>query len=293
MLPSLAMHVLIAGCGWLGQALASALHARGDRVTAVVRRGTSRAELERLGLGVLLLDMSDPRSARAIPPDLDAILACQAPASGSVDAYRQTYIEVTTNLVEVCRSRSVRSLVYTGSTGVFAQRDGSDVDETTPTATEGEHGEVLVEAERLVLDAASRWTVPAGVVRLSGLYGPGRVAIIDRVRSGELALGPGDNIWMNFCHRDDAVTTILAALDLGRPGAIYHATDAEPARRRDVVSWIASRLGIEPPHAIEPSREGGRRGADRRIRGERTRAELGVKLAYPSFREGFAPFLQG
>lgn len=285
------MHALVAGCGWLGQAVAASLRARGDRVTAVVRRGTNRHELEQLGLEVQLLDLADPRSAQAIPMDLEAVVACQAPTEATVDAYRQTYVEVTANLIAACLSRAVRSFVYTSSTAVFGQRDGSDVDETTAPLPEGEHASILAEAERLVLAAAERDRLPSRIVRISGLYGPGRTSILDRVRSGALGLGPGDEVWMNFCHRDDAVRTIVAALDRGRPGAVYHATDAEPTRRKDVVRWIASRLGIEPREEAAGPRQGGRRGANRRIFGEKTRQELGLRLVYPSFRDGLAPLL--
>ncbi len=287
------MHVLVAGCGWLGRAVAASLRARGDRVTGILRRGANRSELEQLGLEVHLLDLADPRSAQAIPMDLDAVVACQAPAQGSVHAYRQTYVDATANLIAACLSRAVRSFVYTSSTGVFGQRDGGDVDETSAPAPDGEHASILAEAERVVLGAAERDRLPARIVRISGLYGPGRVAIIERVRSGALGLGPGDHVWMNFCHLDDAVQTIVAALDRGRPGAAYHATDSEPARRRDVVRWIASQLGIEPPAEAASARDGGRRGANRRILGERTREELGLRLLYPSFRDGLAPFLAG
>jgi nucleoside-diphosphate-sugar epimerase len=286
------MHVLIAGCGWLGQALGSAFLRRGDRVTGVVRRGTNRAELEQLGLDVLLLDLSDPRSAQAVPADLDAVIACQAPGDPSLGSYRQTYVDVTGNLLAASRSRPIRSFVYTSSTRVFGQSDGSQVDETTPPAPEGDHARILLEAERLVRLAAERDGMRTSVVRISGLYGPGRLPLVERLRRGEIGLGVDDEVWMNFCHRDDAVATILAAVDRGARGAVYHATDAEPARKKEVLLWIASRLGIEPPREeAPPLRSKGPR-PNRRISGEWTRRELGVGLLFPSFREGFAPLLE-
>jgi nucleoside-diphosphate-sugar epimerase len=91
---------------------------------------------------------------------------------------------------------------------------------------------------------------------------------------------------MNFCHLDDAVAFVLGALDRGRPGAVYHGSDAHPARRREVVAWVAERLGLPPPRAASAPP-----GPDRRILSARTRAALGVSLAFPSFREGFAALL--
>lgn len=142
-----------------------------------------------------------------------------------------------------------------------------------------------MEAEALVRSLGA----PARLVRLSGLYGPGRAGIIERVRSGALALGPGDRAWMNFCHREDAVRAVLAALDRGAPRAVYHASDAGPAPRAEVVRWIAARLGVAPATRAEA---GGRApAADRRILAERTRASLGLTLAFPTFRDGLAPWL--
>jgi nucleoside-diphosphate-sugar epimerase len=171
---------------------------------------------------------------------------------------------------------------------VFGQSDGSDVDETTPARPTGPTAEILAEAERVVLEARG---VPARIVRLSGLYGPRRVGVIDRVRQGALAIDPGDDPWMNWCHLEDAASTVLAALDRGAAGRVYHGSDAAPSRRSEVVTWIARRLGIDPPVKAGTHTAGGRRGANRRILSERTRTELQVRLRYPTFREGLDPFL--
>jgi nucleoside-diphosphate-sugar epimerase len=90
---------------------------------------------------------------------------------------------------------------------------------------------------------------------------------------------------MNFCHLDDAGSFVLAALARAAPGSVHHGSDAAPARRREVVEWIAARLGIPPPGGDAAP------GPNRRILSERTRAALGVALAYPSFREGLSPLV--
>jgi len=286
------MHVLIAGCGWLGRAIGTALIARGDRVTGARSSPASAAGLQAMGIEPLIVDLAGPEGASALPRDLDAIVACQSARSDGSGEYRRAYVDVNRALLGAARDLGVRVFVYTGSTGVFGQSDGGDVEETTTPEPSGGSGLVLLEAERLVLDGAVGGTVRSCVVRLSGLYGPDRAGILDRVRSGALALGAGDGNWMNFCHREDAAAVVLAALDHGRPGAVYHASDAHPATRRDVVMWIAARLGVEPAVvAGETTVPGIRRGANRRIRGERTRAELGTDLRYPSFREGLSALL--
>jgi nucleoside-diphosphate-sugar epimerase len=277
------MHVLVAGCGWLGTAVAARLLARGDRVTGV-RSDPGRAEaLRPLGIEPLALDLADPAAADRIPDGVAAILALQAAGAGP-DGYRRAYLLANATLLRAARRLGPGALVYSGSTGVFGQRDGAEVDEATAPAPASGTGQVLAEAERLLLDAAGTG-VPVRIVRLSGLYGPGRTGLIGRVRGGALALGPGDGAWMNFCHRDDAVEAILAALDRGRDGAVYHASDAQPMRRREVVRYVAAGLGIAPPEAAAPLAPAG---PDRRVSGARTRAELALELHWPTLRQGLA-----
>jgi len=277
------MHILVAGCGWLGTAVAARLLGRGDRVTGV-RSDPERAEgLRALGVEPLALDLADPDAD--IPDGVEAILALQSAQDGSEVGYRRAYLMANDTLLRAARRLDVKALVYSGSTGVFTQRDGSEVDEDSAPTPGSATSHVLAEAERMLLGAAGEG-LPVRIVRLSGLYGPARTGVIERVRGGALALGPGDGAWMNFCHRDDAVETILAALDRGRDGAVYHATDALPMRRREVVRHVAEKLGIPPPSGDAPAA-----GADRRVSGVRTRAELGLELWWPSLREGLEPFL--
>jgi nucleoside-diphosphate-sugar epimerase len=280
------VHVLVAGCGWLGTAIAQALAARGDRVTAVrrdERRAAATATAAR-GITALAVDLAQPGADAALPSNVQAIVACQAATSDSQPAYRAAYVEANRSLLALAERARV-PIVYTSSTGVFGQRDGSEVTERTGPAPASPTGHILVEAERLVRGAVDRG-VRASVVRLSGLYGPGRLGTIERVRGGQLSLGPGDDGWMNFCHRDDAVAFVLAALSRGEGGVAYHGSDAAPARRREVVEWIAARLGIRPPRSEHRAPA-----PDRRISSVWSREKLGVTLAYPSFHDGFAPYL--
>ncbi len=283
------MHVLVAGCGWLGTALARALVAEGHRVTGIRRDPVRAGELAALGVEPLALDLASVGAASRVPR-VDAIVACQAARGDTADAYRRAYVDANRALVEAAARDGARALVYTGSTGVFGQADGRDVDEDSAVAPASPSARVLVEAESLLRDAAAR-DVPARILRLSGLYGPGRTGVVDRVRAGAMALGPGDDAWTNWCHLDDAIGFVRAVLERGRDGATYHASDAEPLRRRDVVRWIAARLGIEPSVAEGPSSAG--RLANRRVLSVRTREELRYDLRHPSLRDGLLPLLGG
>jgi nucleoside-diphosphate-sugar epimerase len=281
------VRVLIVGCGWLGRAIGRALVARGDRAVGVRRTEAAREELRRLGIEPLIADLASPGAAQDLPAGIDAVVACAAPSVSGCEGYRETYVVAVGAVLERYRGCGLRALVYTGSTGVFGRDDGSEVDERTPVDPATATGRILVEAERRVLDAAEQGDVPGRVVRLSGLYGPGRYGVINRVRSGQLALGAGEERWMNFCHREDAVRAVLASIDRGEPGAVYHASDAEPVRRGELVRWVAARLGIEPHTSGTPAQ-----GANRRISAAWSRRVLGLELAYSTFRDGLGDVFQ-
>lgn len=281
------MHVLVAGLGWLGAEVAARLVAGGHRVTGVRRSGRAAP-----GVPVVRADLGDPSTAGRLPAGLDAIVACQAAGEASEAAYRRAYVDANRTLLDHARRTRCGAFVYTGSTGVFGHSDGREVVEETPVRPSGTTAGILVEAESLVLAAADRGDVQARVVRLSGLYGPNRIGVIDRVRTGRLALGPGDDAWTNWCHLDDALSCVLLAIEKGEAGGVYHGTDGTPLRRAEVVRWIASRLSIEPPSAsASAERAGGRRRANRRVLGPRTRERLGFEPRWRSLREGLAPFL--
>lgn len=272
------MNVAVAGCGWLGARVGAVLAARGDRVYGIRRDPRSAAALAGLGIEPWPLDLSEPGAAARLPADLDALVASQAATGSDAAAYRRAYVEINRALVAEAALRGVSRYVYTGSTGVFGQSAGEIVDEVTEPVPGDEHGAILLEAEAVVRERGM-------VVRLSGLYGPERWGAVERVRSGMLALGAGDDAWMNWCRREDAAAYVVAALDRGRPGAVYHGSDAAPVPRAEFVRWVAGRLGIAPPSttaAPPPGRP------NRRVLAQRTRDDLGVALLYPTYREGFA-----
>jgi nucleoside-diphosphate-sugar epimerase len=277
------MHIAIAGCGWLGTALGVHLKNQGHQVTAIRRNPERLGELAALGLKPLALDLSDPQAHLALAADIEAIVACQSARSDSAEGYRAAYLTVNQNLLRAAERLPLRALVYTGSTGVFGYRDGREVTESTAVSPASPTSEVLVEAEQQLVHASNQG-IPTRIVRLSGLYGPGRWGTLQRVRSGALALGPGDDAYMNFCHLDDAVAMVEAALLRGGDGAIYHASDAQPPMRRDVVRWMAARLGIDPQTRAEASPYAA---PSRRISASWSRDQLGVTLRFADFKAGF------
>jgi len=281
--------VLIAGCGYVGTTLGLGLAAAGDEVFGLRRSPTGLPSAIR----PVAADLAgDPAAlAEALPLGIDAIVYCAAADGPGEDAYRAAYVTGVERLLAALegRGRRPRRLVYTSSTSVYAQDDGSWVDETTPATAITPTARALLDCERAVLEG----TVPAVVLRLAGIYGPGRSRLIEAVRSGRATIDDdGPPAWTNRIHRDDAAGAIAHLLRLERPDRVYIGADARPAPQQEVTAWIAERLGApRPPSAARAS------GGSRDLRGSKRCSSgrllaSGYVLRFPSYREGYAALLE-
>lgn len=287
------LKTLIVGCGYIGSATARALRQRGDEVVGITRGAESAESLRRDGIEPIAADITLLESLRHISPRFDAIVFSVSSGRRGEDAYREVYLKGTVNLLEWLRSSPPSIIVYTGSTTVYAQTDGGWVDESSPTEPPHASGKILLETEQMLLQSG----VPAVVLRLAGIYGPDRHAMLDKLRAGTSVL-PGDGTHIiNMAHRDDIVTAILAALDRKPAGQVFNVVDDEPVREADYVRWLCDRLCL-PMVQFEPDAEpsfkaGMRKGfqANRRISNAKLKEKLGVVLQYPSFREGLMSLL--
>jgi len=288
------MRVLIAGCGYVGTALGTALCALGHQVAGIRRPGGDPGPMRAAGIEPLHADLSRRGDLDPLPASWDWVVACAAPSEGGEAAYRSVYLEGLRNLVDWLTPRPPSAFVFTGSTGVYPQTDGSDVDERAPTEGASATGAVLLQAEEVLTAAAARG-FPAVILRISGIYGPGRNRIPSMLRGEAGPVGSGER-WMNMVHRDDLVAAILAALERGRPGAVYNISDGASCTEAAFYEWLGRRLGRpslaeSPGSGVSPgSPAPGRRGrgqANRRIVAERARRELGWEPGHPDFRSGY------
>jgi len=288
------LKALIVGCGYVGTALGRALVERGDTVVGVCRMETSVADLKKIGIDPVIADITSLDSLRRIKSCFDAVIDCVSSSQRGEAAYREVYLKGTINLLEWAKQSPPKILVFTSSTTVYAQTDGMWVDETSPTEPPHASGQILLETERLLL--ASR--LPATILRLAGIYGPGRHAILDKLHHGTEVL-PGDGQhYVNMIHRDDVVQAILAAMD-GRPsGDLFNIVDDEPVRQADYVCWLCEQLKLAMVK-FDPSMETRFKGdmrkgfqANRRVRNERLKSVLKVQLRFPNFRYGLQTLLR-
>ncbi len=274
--------ILIAGCGYVGTRLAGLLTEAGHQVWGLARTPATLPP----GVTPLAADLTQPSTLGALPPGLDAVVYAAA-AGGYDDArYRAAYVDGLGNLVAALASQGhqPRRVVFTSSTGVYAQDDGEWVDEDSPAEPDGFSGRRVLDGEG-VLHAGP---FPGTVVRLGGIYGPGRASLIDQVRQGVPMVPPGGPRYSNRIHRDDAARAVAHVLALDRPEPLYLGVDDEPADLAEIVAWLARRLGVAVPPVASSSGPGllvGR--GNKRCRNRRLRAS-GFHLTYPTFREGYA-----
>jgi nucleoside-diphosphate-sugar epimerase len=281
------MRVLIVGCGYVGLPLATELGRQGHEVVGLRRSEVGAAALRAARIEAVQGDIAEPGFERP-PGRFDwVVFAAAAGRNGGEAEYRSVYVEGLGRVIEQFRGDPPKKFVYTGSTSVYAQQDGSVVKETSVAAPVAAEARVLVEAERLVL-AAAKGGVPGVVLRLAGIYGPDRLNMMDRLIRNEVKLGGQGARYLNMIHRDDVVGAVLAALRNGRAGEVYNVVDDEPVTEVTFYTWLAETLGKwTPPFAPENDAAAGAGRPNRRISGRRLGMELGYRLRYPNFRQGY------
>jgi nucleoside-diphosphate-sugar epimerase len=273
------MNVLILGCGYLGSRVTAAYHADGHAVTALTRSPARADDFRRRGWAPVVGDVLDPGLRL---PAAEVVVYAVGYDRAAGRPLRAVYVGGLANVLD--RLPPPGRFVYVSSTGVYGQTDGAEVDESSPTEPADEAGRAVLEAEQLLRRAGSRQR-PVGapiILRLAGLYGPGRLIGAARLRTGEPIPGDPDG-WLNLIHVDDGVRAVRAAAERGVAGAVYNVSDGCPVGRRDFYGELARLLGTPASRFVGSSATGA---PNRRIVSRRLREELGVDLAYPSYVEG-------
>jgi len=277
------MTVVIAGCGDLGTETGLRFAARGDRVLGL-RRSAEKLPREIEGQSIdLSVDVP------VLPADTSLVMIAMSPDERSAAGYRAAYINTVRSIATaIQRDCAVPPRVlYVSSTAVYGVDDGGWVDEATPAQPAAPTAVVLREAEKSLLEQLP----DATILRLGGIYGPGRTRQIDRLRNGLETMSREARL-TNLIHRDDAAAAIVHLLSMQeRPKTLYIGVDDCPADQREIVEFLARSLSVPiPPLAAKiVGAEGGR---GKRCRNARLR-ESGFVFTYPSYREGYVAVLSG
>jgi len=271
------MAKLIFGCGYLGLRVARLWLAARERVFAVTRTAERAAELAADGIEPIVGDVN-AGPLPPWPPDVETVLWA-IPSKSQIDLGSL--------------SDAVRRFIYISSTGVYGQVTGEELDEDSPCEPTREGGRAALAAENMLRAG------PLGgrtiVLRLAGLYGPGRIPRSKELRAGEPIDAPSQG-WLNLIHVEDAARIVLLAEAKAPVPRLYVVSDGQPVIRADYYRELARLLGAPPPRFVEPtagSPASERAGSSKRVNPGRLFAELGPRLAFPSYREGLAAIVVG
>lgn len=283
--------LVVFGCGYVGGELARQARGRGLAVAALTRNPAKAAALRADGIAAVEADLAGEAWHPLLPGGADFVVNCVSSGGAGVAGYRRSYVEGMRSILAWAQRQPAGTMVYTSSTSVYPQGGGARVDEAAPTAGAGETGQILVEAETLLRDSRQA-RQRAFILRLAGIYGPGRHRLLDQVRAGEVSGRAQDHL--NLAHRDDICAAIWRALTApsAHGGGTFNVADDAAATRGEITGWLAGRLGVAPPRFSEAPPSGRRTTTpDRIIANDRLKRELGWTPAFPSFREGYAPLL--
>lgn len=278
------MAKLIFGCGYLGLRVARLWLARGETVYAMTRSAEKAQILKTEGIWPLVGDLlrGEPLS---VPQNLTTILFTVGYDRASATPIQDVYVRGVQRAID-CLPEAVERFIYISSTGVYGHAAGEEVDEDTPCQPLRAGGVASLGAERAL--EASKLQSGAVILRMAGLYGPGRIP-----RSADLVAGrPIDapaHGWLNLIHADDAARTVLLAEQRAPLPRTYVVSDGHPVVRAEYYAELARLLHAPAPRFIDPpaaSPVAARAASDKRVVPRRMFAELAPSLQYPSYREG-------
>jgi nucleoside-diphosphate-sugar epimerase len=266
--------VFIAGCGFVGLAVARLYHAKGWDVVAATHSAESAAKLQEEPFRVLAVDIADRAVLGALPElrGLDVVVHCASSGRGGTEDCQRVFWDGVRALHFMLGPGRI---IFTSSTSVYAQNDGAVVTEDSPAEPVRETGRILRAAEDFV---CARGGV---VARLAGIYGPNRSVLLRKFFSGEAVLeGTGGRV-VNQIHRDDAATALLA---LAGQRGVFNVADDTPLTQREVYAWLAERFArpLPPTGPVDVNRKRGV--TSKRVSNAKLRT-LGWAPRFSSFRE--------
>ncbi|WP_411825317.1 NAD-dependent epimerase/dehydratase family protein [Luteolibacter sp. AS25] len=222
--------LLVVGAGNVGSKVVELSRSKGWEVSGASLSG---------GDGLLALDVGDSDAVNALP-DFDAVVHCAASGRGGEDAYRSVYLRGCRNL---SNRFSSAKLIFTSSSSVYSQTDGKMVNEESETLPGRETGRILLEAERVVTDSGGV------VVRLAGIYGPGRSVLLRKFLDGEAVIEEDGRRIINQIHRDDAASAVVHLLTMANfpEGEIFNVCDSAPMSQLKVYQGMAAIFGKTLP----------------------------------------------
>lgn len=281
------MRLLIAGCGDLGMRIAHQLLQNPvNRVWGLKRTLGNQHDLPP-GFEWHIADLSKPETLSSLPEGITHIVFCAAPNERTEQAYRSVYIRGLQNTVLKAANPALQRVVFISSTAVYGENNDEWVDEQTPVMPKNFNGRILVEAEQWLEKYGQEHQLATISLRLSGIYGPGRTYLLDKLKLGQAGAPSSPIHWTNRIHVEDATAAIVHLLSIRDPSAIYIVTDSTPLPMRTLYEALAELVGGPiPPEAEAPKFVGSKRLSNAKL------LETGFKLRWPDCRNAYAEIIQ-
>jgi nucleoside-diphosphate-sugar epimerase len=287
---------LIIGCGYLGMRIARLWLAEEHPVAALTRSAKRAEEFRQLGLYPVIGDVTEPRTllplANLVEPN-DTIVHAVGHDRMAGPSLREVYVAGLLNVLAALRAPP-RKIIYISSTGVYGQNDGSWIDEDSPTEPFREAGRICLEAEQAL--CAHPFGARAIILRMAGIYGPGRVPNRADLQAGK-ALPVDPQAYLNLIHVADAARIVLLAEEKATTPRTFVVSDGQPLKRHEFYEELA-RIWQTPSPAFAPPAERAalsamRHGSNKRVNSARMMRELAPSLLFPDYRQGLADCARG
>lgn len=280
--------VLIVGCGHVGRRVAVSLHARGQHVTGLVRSPASAAQLRALGIDALCLDLDDGASPMPRSGKFGAVCyLAPPPSTGVQDTRMRGFLE------SLDKTSPPRRIVYISTSAVYGDCRGDWITEEQPLQPATDRGRRRLDAERQLQAWAARHGVEWVILRVPGIYGPGKLPL-ERLRKGLPVLREAEAPYTNRIHADDLATICVAALDSDHHNTVYNVSDGHPSTMTDYFFRVADAAGLPRPPVV--SREEAQQVLSagmlsflqdsRRMSNQKLLRDLRVTLRYPDLDTG-------
>jgi nucleoside-diphosphate-sugar epimerase len=281
-----AKRVLIAGCGDLGWRVARLLASESPAhcIWGIRRSVGPQASCELSGFTWIQADLTQSACLRELPEGITHVIYAAAPDSRTEAQYRAIYRQGLEQLLQRLSTAYLQRVLFISSTAVYGDHGSDWIDEDTPPAPKGFNGRVLLETEQWLQQHSQFETVS---LRLSGIYGPGRSQLIERLRAGLVPAPATESHWVNRIHIEDAAAAVLHVLNIAKPQPIYLVTDSTPLPMRSLYEALAKLVGgPRPAIGAAPESVGSKRLSNSRLRNS------GFKFKWPDSRDGHAALLK-
>lgn len=278
--------VLIAGCGDLGLRVAQLLAIENSTNWSwgLRRQPNLDSTHDIPSFTWIAADLTQPDTLRDLPKDITHVLYTAAPNARTEADYRAVYREGLERLVLAVAAPSLQRVLFVSSTAVYGAHGAQWIDEDTPTAPKSFNGQVLLETEQWLYKQNAQFETLS--LRLSGIYGPGRSYLLERLRTGQATAPMTESHWVNRIHIEDAAAAVVHLMNLPNPKPIYLVTDSTPLPMRVLYDALAKLVGgPTPPAGDAPASIGSKRLSNARLR------DSGFTLKWPDSREGHAALM--